>query len=257
MSSRDRSDEDEMRAALQVAIAQICTSEDTTKHDGAQMTTSAILTLTELTYLYATTSLANDLVAFSQHASRRTITPDDVLLVARKNPDNLVAKMKEFATSASLIPAVAVSAVSKTNAVSKLESTISVLSRKKPSSLSSSSSSSSGHRQLRERLLQGTDSENSSDDSDENNQNSKRKAEVSSDALLGTDSDDNEEGANVTLGLAKRKKRKPFAKRKVIESDSSEESDHPPTVQPKKKGKAIPMKPTTKPLSSDEDSFDF
>ena len=257
MSTRDRSEEDEMRAALQVAVAQICTSEDATKHDGAQMTTSAILTLTELTYLYATTSLANDLVAFSQHASRRTITPDDVLLVARKNPDNLVAKMTEFATSASLVPAVAVSAVPKTSAVSKLEATISVPSRKKPSLSSSSSSSSSVHRQLRDRLLQGTDSENSSDDSGENNQNAKRKAEASSDALLETDSDDNEEAADVTLGFAKREKRKPFTKRKVIESDSSEESDHLPTAQPEKKGKAIPMKPTTTRLSSDEDSFDF
>lgn len=254
MSYLDRSDEDEMRAALQVAVARICTSEDASKHDGAQMTSSAIRTLTELTFLYATTNLANDLVAFSQHASRRTITPDDVLLVARKNPDNLVAKMKDFEASAGLVTTVAVTAGSKTN---KAEALISVVSRKKPSLSSSSSTSSSFRRQLRERLLQGTDSENSSNDSnnDDINYKAKRKKGTSNNALLETDGDDN----NVTLGVSKRQKRTPsFAKRKVIETDSSDENDQALTAQSKKKGKDISItKPTTTNLSSDDDSSDF
>jgi centromere protein S len=253
MSSRDRSDEDEMRAALQVAVAQICTSEDASRHDGAQMTSSAIRTLTELTYLYATTSLANDLVAFSQHASRRTITPDDVLLVARKNPDTLVAKMKDFAACAGLVQTLAVSATSKTNMMpNKVEASIKLPSRKKLSK-----SSSSVHRQLRERLLQGTDSENSSDDSnnDNNNQNSRRKIDTSSNALLETDSDEN----NVKVGVSTRPKRKPScSKRKVIETDSSDANDDPQTARSMKKGKVIPTKKTiTTHFSSDDDSSDF
>lgn len=96
-SARNDSEDEELRAALQYSIAQVCTQEEQESSDGAQVTKGAILTLTELTFLYATTSLANDLAAFSQHANRRTITPDDVLLIARKNPDSLQAKLNDFA----------------------------------------------------------------------------------------------------------------------------------------------------------------
>jgi histone H3/H4 len=95
--ARNDSEDEELRAALQYSIAQICTQEEQESSDGVQVTKGAILTLTELTFLYATTSLANDLAAFSQHANRRTITSDDVLLIARKNPDSLQAKLNDFA----------------------------------------------------------------------------------------------------------------------------------------------------------------
>mmetsp|Transcript_24064 Transcript_24064/g.35602 ORF Transcript_24064/g.35602 Transcript_24064/m.35602 type:complete len:268 (-) Transcript_24064:1357-2160(-) len=85
---------EDTRAALQHAVAQICTDE---MHDGTSMTKGAIQTLSELTYMYATTCLSNDLVAFARHANRRTITPDDIMLVARKNPNDLIGKLKEFA----------------------------------------------------------------------------------------------------------------------------------------------------------------
>lgn len=87
-------EEEEVRAALQHAVAQICTDE---MHDGNSMTKGAIQTLTELTYIYSTTCLSNDLVTFSKHANRRTITPDDIILMARKNPNDLKGKLKEFA----------------------------------------------------------------------------------------------------------------------------------------------------------------
>jgi histone H3/H4 len=49
------------------------------------MSKDAIVALTELAYHYATSSLAGDLCAFSNHANRRTVKVDDVLLVARKD----------------------------------------------------------------------------------------------------------------------------------------------------------------------------
>lgn len=146
-----------MRAALQVAIAHICTAE--TGNDGAQLTKSAITTLTELTYLYATTSLANDLEAFSQHAGRRTITPEDVQLVARKNPDNLLAKLQDFTDSA-------LSTTTKTATTTIPTKKKSTPNKKKkrspPKQKKKQSPKSQRHKEMRERLLQSidTDSDN-------------------------------------------------------------------------------------------------
>ena len=61
-----------------------------------RMSTDAISTLTELTFQYVTTSLANDLVSFSKHANRRTISVDDVKLVARKEPTKLLYALQNF-----------------------------------------------------------------------------------------------------------------------------------------------------------------
>lgn len=54
------------------------------------MSKSSIRTLTQMTYHYATKCLAKDLAAFSKHANRKTITVDDVKLIARKNPRGLM-----------------------------------------------------------------------------------------------------------------------------------------------------------------------
>ena len=221
------------------------------------MTRSAIQTLTELTYLYATMSLANDLVAFSVHANRRTITPDDVLLVARKN-EELLTKLKDYASSTNILP-VAAPTVSKSSSKAlrpKTSLATSTASKNSPPqrrrhsaslSLSSSSSSSSPppktttmtlsrhHRELRQRMLNGTDSERSSDDED-----------------------------SVPLIPPSKKQNKNIsAKRKYIDSsDDDDDDDAPPLVTKGNNQLAIasksrPMDDVEAQLSSGEDSMDF
>ena len=52
--------------------------------------------LFELTFLYATNSLGPDLIDFSRHANKKTITEADVKLVARKNPAGLLDRLHAF-----------------------------------------------------------------------------------------------------------------------------------------------------------------
>jgi histone H3/H4 len=87
-----------IRSALHFSIGQISLLEDQkdAATTGVRMSAEAISALTELAYQYATTSLASDLVCFSQHASRRTIHVDDVKLVARKSPDRLLVALESF-----------------------------------------------------------------------------------------------------------------------------------------------------------------
>ena len=54
--------------------------------DRVETTPHATAALSELAFLYATQTLSRDLVAFANHAGRKTVTDADVLLVARKNP---------------------------------------------------------------------------------------------------------------------------------------------------------------------------
>ena len=75
----------EVRMALQFAIIEICAHQD--RKNGTKTSSQAIQALAELTFLYATQSLTQDLDAFSNHASRKTITIDDVKLMLRKFPD--------------------------------------------------------------------------------------------------------------------------------------------------------------------------
>lgn len=82
----------ELRCAMQHAIVEICGAEE--EESGSSMTAPAIKALAELTFLYASTSLASDLDAFSTHANRKTITVDDVKLVVRKNP-SVVRKLED------------------------------------------------------------------------------------------------------------------------------------------------------------------
>lgn len=79
-------DDGAVRSALHFAVGRICEQEEDDDPDvGARMSSDAVGSLTELVYQYATTSLANDLVAFSQHAGRKTVTVDDVKLAIRKD----------------------------------------------------------------------------------------------------------------------------------------------------------------------------
>lgn len=91
------SEERDIRAALQYAVAQICTEEEMSDTSTTHMSSQAVAALSELVFQYSTQCLSNDLVAFARHASRRTVTLDDVQLVARKDPEGLQAKLASFA----------------------------------------------------------------------------------------------------------------------------------------------------------------
>jgi histone H3/H4 len=88
-------EERDLRAALQHAVAQVCLEEEMSDSSSAHMSAQAVAALSELVYQYATTCLSYDLVAFSKHANRRTITLEDVLLMARKDP-KLQEKLQAF-----------------------------------------------------------------------------------------------------------------------------------------------------------------
>jgi histone H3/H4 len=77
----------EVRSALQMAVIQSCSSN--ADDDSKQLTSAAVVALSELTFLFATTMLGPDLNAFRVHAGRRTITEADVKLVARNNTELL------------------------------------------------------------------------------------------------------------------------------------------------------------------------
>jgi hypothetical protein len=102
--------QEEILHALHFAVGNICRSsgdgggdgvieeEDSVKDNNRKlpMSKSSIRTLTQMTYHYATKCLAKDLAAFSKHANRKTITVDDVKLVARKNPRGLMDAIEGF-----------------------------------------------------------------------------------------------------------------------------------------------------------------
>lgn len=102
-------EQEEILHALHFAVGNICRSggdggdgvveeEDSVKDNNRKlpMSKSSIRTLTQMTYHYATKCLAKDLAAFSKHANRKTITVDDVKLVARKNPRGLMDAIEGF-----------------------------------------------------------------------------------------------------------------------------------------------------------------
>ena len=61
---------------------------------GFAMSRGAIAALTDLAYRYSTTLLTDDLVAFSEHAGRRAVKTDDVLLMARKDGRGMLAELR-------------------------------------------------------------------------------------------------------------------------------------------------------------------
>ena len=61
------------------------------------MTAGGLNSLTELAYQYTTQIMSKDLLLYSQHAHRKTITIADVkLIAARKNPRNLVHLLQTY-----------------------------------------------------------------------------------------------------------------------------------------------------------------
>lgn len=97
--SNSNSEENSILKALHYAVGNICREEESAEQNQATairigsssstttvMSREAIEALTQMTYHYATTCLAQDLASFCRHGNRKTIKVDDVMLVARKNP---------------------------------------------------------------------------------------------------------------------------------------------------------------------------
>jgi len=80
--------------ALQYHVHKICERRIQEDKKNIVMSKDAVNALTEFTYHYATTCLANDLVMFSQHRKSKTVNADDVKLVARKDPSRLGAHLE-------------------------------------------------------------------------------------------------------------------------------------------------------------------
>ncbi|KAF4978119.1 hypothetical protein FZEAL_5451 [Fusarium zealandicum] len=89
-------DRERLKAALWYAVGQIVDEESVSRNRNA--TPQFIGALTELVWSQIE-NVATDLETFSNHAGRSTVTTDDVLLLARKNPD-LHQIMKEFVDQA-------------------------------------------------------------------------------------------------------------------------------------------------------------
>jgi histone H3/H4 len=80
-------EEEELCSALQKAIVPIVLAEDRRGKTKQRTASGTMCVLTELVFQYVTKSLSNDLVAFSNHANRKsTIAPEDVALILRKLP---------------------------------------------------------------------------------------------------------------------------------------------------------------------------
>lgn len=92
----------DLHNALHLAVGNICRREDTAAAQAPQTSKDAIEALTQMTFHYATKCLAKDLVAFCKHANRKTITVDDVKLVARKNPRGLLESLEGFCDNSTL-----------------------------------------------------------------------------------------------------------------------------------------------------------
>lgn len=124
-----------------------------TKKTRTVMSKEAIGALTELVYHYSTSSLANDLCAFSNHANRRTVKADDVLLVARKEKHILTELKRKIKADQPATASGAAGRKSKKNAANKnntrktssSKSSLFNSGKKKKSMLLDSSSSSSSN----------------------------------------------------------------------------------------------------------------
>jgi hypothetical protein len=104
--SAEPTDEVSLRAAVQSACLQVlqpssAASPSATASKTVNVIGSGVLSIAELTYIYATQCLGPDLVAFAQHrrsspSARTRITAEDVLLAARKNPGGALDKLRSF-----------------------------------------------------------------------------------------------------------------------------------------------------------------
>jgi len=94
MEEPTEEEEEALKRSVQYSVGELCRAEE--QQDGVEMSADAVTALAELTYHYATSSLANDLVAFSAHRGSKMIHVDDVKLVARKDPNKLLPALEAF-----------------------------------------------------------------------------------------------------------------------------------------------------------------
>lgn len=171
-SSRQEEERD-LRSAVQYAVAQICENQ---KDGTATMSPSTLAALSELTFCCATCSLSNDLVWFARHANRRTVTVDDVKLVARKNPNHLLEQLESFAEQRKLQKGLhTMEAVRKERAQSpkkqqKSASRKSLSITKRAQQKSAAIQEDERQKQTRQRLLAEIDRDDSTQDSFQENQ---------------------------------------------------------------------------------------
>jgi len=224
--SEHASEERDLRAALQHAVAQICLEEEMLD-DSAQMSTQAVAALSELVYQYATNCLFNDLLAFSRHANRRTITLEDVLLVARKDPQGLQAKLTAFDEKEKL----------STNSRKDAKSTPKVSSSKKKKKKDDNEPLTQRMKDLKQRLKNIDSFEEENSESDEEMVDKPQAGKSTSLALCVDDSDGDETGGK----NGKENREQATAKAKMSDEDvfASSEEDIAATTGPLIKKTAV------------------
>ncbi|GKY90747.1 hypothetical protein MPSEU_000047600 [Mayamaea pseudoterrestris] len=96
------SDSSELKAAVQFSVIRCCLEQQQqqqqdgdSRNNAVELSPRAIASLSELTFLFATTLLGPDLDDFRKHANRTKITVDDVKLFVRRNP-MLLAQLQAF-----------------------------------------------------------------------------------------------------------------------------------------------------------------
>lgn len=239
------SEERDLRAALQHAVAQVCMEEEMTD-SSAQMSTQAVAALSELTFQYATMCLANDVVSFSRHANRRTVTVEDVLLVARKDPQGLHCKLTAFAEREKLFTS---RKDAKPNSSSKKKSKAKKL---------GTPPLTQRMKELQERLKKGVDSctDSDSDSSSDVQMLEKPPAKPATLAVVNLDDDSDDNDDLLVLDGKENQKKATTKANKAIDDDPFASSDDDDAVAAKMAKKApvaqFPPGGTKSGFSSDE-----
>ena len=215
----------DLRAALQYAVAQICTEQEL--NAGIEMSSGAIQALAELAFQYATTSLSNDLQAFASHANRKLIKADDVMLVARNN-ESLKEKLLLFS-----------------------ESTLTPTKRPVSTLLSNPAVEARNVTSFREKLIRNMDSTQESDNSEDIKN---LKGATSEGALKRQDWDNS---SNSEAEFEKENEPKPKRNgldRSIVMLESSSDGDQPKPPMKRLKIKSVPRAKRNSPLNlSDTD----
>ena len=90
---RGKDEEKKLKRALHYAVVQIC-QEEGGKGNFAP-SKELMYAISDLSFKYAAEVMASDLEAFAKHAKRSTISPADVILMARKDP-NIARRLEAF-----------------------------------------------------------------------------------------------------------------------------------------------------------------
>ncbi|XP_077976256.1 centromere protein S-like [Styela clava] len=87
-------EEERFKQVIHYTVSKICENIQHEQKDEIVFTKQTIATIAEITYRQSQI-IANDLECFAQHAKRKRITVDDVLLCARRSP-SLHQHLEEF-----------------------------------------------------------------------------------------------------------------------------------------------------------------